>query len=31
MLKTLEEEKEGTCYYRVLTPDGSLRKCARYT
>ena len=25
MLKTLEEEKEGTCYYRVLTPDGSLR------
>ncbi|MFR8578660.1 PAS domain-containing protein [Bilophila wadsworthia] len=21
MLKTLEEEKEGTCYYRVLTPD----------
>ena len=30
MLKTLEEEKEGTCYYRVLTPDGSLRwKCAR--
>lgn len=32
MLKTLEEEKEGTCYYRVLAPDGSLRwKCARYT
>ena len=32
MLKTLEAEKEGTCYYRVLTPDGSLRwKCARYT
>ena len=31
MLKTLEEEKEGTCYYRVLTPDGSLRwKCARF-
>ena len=30
MLKTLEDEKEGTCYYRVLTPDGSLRwKCAR--
>ena len=32
MLKTLEEEKEGTCYYRVFTTDGSLRwKCARYT
>lgn len=32
MLKTLEEEKEGTCYYRVLIPGGGLRwKCARYT